>query len=118
MKLLLLSFLLGLLSACGFEPLRLWPLTILAFAGLLWLLGTAPSLKSALARGYWFGFGQFVLGLNWIATCLHYQAAMPAWLGWIAVVALSFYSPSTRQQVPDWPGNIQHPGTRRRRQAA
>jgi apolipoprotein N-acyltransferase len=46
MKLLLLSFLLGLLSACGFEPLRLWPLTILAFAGLLWLLGTAPSLKA------------------------------------------------------------------------
>jgi apolipoprotein N-acyltransferase len=91
MKLLFLSFLLGLLSACGFEPLRLWPLTILAFAGLLWLLGTAPSLKSALARGYWFGFGQFVLGLNWIATAFTYQAAMPAWLGWIAVVALSFY---------------------------
>src|SRR5699024_8125707 len=31
------------------------------------------------------------LGLNWIATAFTYQAAMPAWLGWIAVVALSIY---------------------------
>jgi apolipoprotein N-acyltransferase len=91
MKPLLFAFLLGLASACGFEPLKLWPLTILAFAGLLWLLETAPSLRSALARGYWFGMGQFVLGLNWIATAFTYQDAMPHWLGWVAVVLLSFY---------------------------
>jgi apolipoprotein N-acyltransferase len=91
MKLLLLSFLLGLLSACGFEPLRLWPLTILAFAGTALAARHRAQPLSALARGYWFGFGQFVLGLNWIATAFTYQAAMPAWLGWIAVVALSFY---------------------------
>jgi apolipoprotein N-acyltransferase len=35
--------------------------------------------------------GQFVLGLNWIATAFTYQAAMPPWLGWVAVVVLSFY---------------------------
>jgi apolipoprotein N-acyltransferase len=91
MKPLLFAFLLGLLSACGFEPLRLWPLTLAAFAGLLWLIASAPTLRSALARGYWFGFGQFVLGLNWIATAFTYQAAMPASLGWVAVVLLSFY---------------------------
>ena len=91
MKPLLFAFLFGLLSACGFEPWRLWPLTLAAFAGLLWLVAAAPSMKSALARGYWFGFGQFVLGLNWIATAFTFQAAMPAWLGWIAVVLLSFY---------------------------
>ncbi|HEX8401635.1 MAG TPA: apolipoprotein N-acyltransferase [Allosphingosinicella sp.] len=91
MKSLSIAFLLGLASACGFEPLRLWPLTILAFAGLLWLIGTAPSLRSALARGYWFGFGQFVLGLNWIAHAFTFQDAMPHWLGWIAVALLSLY---------------------------
>ena len=37
------------------------------------------------------GFGQFVLGLNWIATAFTYQAAMPAWLGWIAILLLSLY---------------------------
>ena len=88
---LLLSFLAGLVSALGFEPLGAWPLTLAAFAALLWLIDRAPTLRSALARGYWFGVGQFVLGLNWIATAFTYQAAMPAWLGWVAVVLLSFY---------------------------
>jgi apolipoprotein N-acyltransferase len=91
MKPLGLAFLSGLASACGFAPLGLWPLTLAAFAALLWLIEGAPSLRSALARGWWFGFGQFVLGLNWIATAFTYQAAMPAWLGWVAVLLLSLY---------------------------
>jgi apolipoprotein N-acyltransferase len=91
MKFLLASLLLGIVSACGFAPWSLWPLTLLAFAGLLWLIREAPSLRSALARGYWFGVGQFVLGLNWIATAFTFQAKMPHWLGWIAVVLLSLY---------------------------
>jgi apolipoprotein N-acyltransferase len=91
MKWLALAFLAGLASALGFAPLELWPLTLFAFACLLWLIGDAPSLRSALARGWWFGFGQFVLGLNWIATAFTYQAAMPAWLGWLAVPLLSIY---------------------------
>ena len=91
MKFLGLAFLAGLVSALGFAPLGLWPLTILAYAALLRLVEPAPSLRSALARGWWFGVGQFVVGLNWIATAFTYQAAMPAWLGWIAVVLLSLY---------------------------
>jgi apolipoprotein N-acyltransferase len=91
MKRLALALLSGLVSALGFAPLGLWPLTILAFAALLWLIESAPSLRSALARGWWFGVGQFALGLNWIATAFTYQAAMPAWLGWLAVLLLSLY---------------------------
>ena len=91
MKFLGIAFLAGLLSALGFAPLSLWPLTLIAFAALLWLVETAPSLRSALARGWWFGVGQFTLGLNWIATAFTYQAAMPAWLGWVAVVLLSLF---------------------------
>src|SRR5688572_10737270 len=91
MKFLGLSFLAGLVSATGFAPLGLWPATILAFLALFLLLERAPSMRAALARGWWFGMGQFVLGLNWIATAFTYQAAMPAWLGWIAVVLLSLY---------------------------
>jgi apolipoprotein N-acyltransferase len=91
MKPLGLSFLAGLIGALGFQPLGAWPLTMLALSALIWLVRGAPSLRSALARGWWFGVGQFVLGLNWIATAFTYQAAMPAWLGWIAVVLLSLY---------------------------
>jgi apolipoprotein N-acyltransferase len=90
-KFLLLSFLAGLISACGFEPWSLWPLTIAAFAFLLWLIERAPSLPGALARGWAFGVGNFALGLNWIATAFTFQSNMPAWLGWIAVVLLSLY---------------------------
>ena len=91
MKSLALAFLAGLVSALGFEPVGLWPLTVFGFAALLWLVDGAPRLRSALARGWWFGVGQFVLGLNWIATAFTYQAAMPAWLGWVAVVLLSLF---------------------------
>jgi apolipoprotein N-acyltransferase len=91
MKQLGLAFLAGALGALGFAPLDLWPLMLVAFAALLWLIETAPRLRSALARGWWFGVGQFTVGLNWIATAFTYQAAMPAWLGWVAVVLLSLY---------------------------
>lgn len=92
MKLLLLAFFAGLVSALGFEPLNLWPLTLLAFAGLMWLVqNSRKGLRNALALGWWFGLGQFVLGLNWIATAFTYQSAMPAWLGWVSVILLSLY---------------------------
>ncbi len=91
MRYLGLSFLAGLAGALGFEPVGLWPLTLASLLVLLWLVEQAPSLRSALARGWWFGFGQFALGLNWIATAFTYQAAMPAGLGWVAVVLLSLY---------------------------
>ncbi|MEA3009691.1 MAG: apolipoprotein N-acyltransferase [Sphingomonadales bacterium] len=91
MKFLAVSFLAGLVAACGFEPIGLWPLTPLALAVLLWLVRSAPGLRSALARGWWFGAGHFILGLHWIATAFTYQAAMPAWLGYLAVVLVSLY---------------------------
>jgi apolipoprotein N-acyltransferase len=85
------ALLLGLLSALSFEPVGLWPLMFLAFALLCELVSRAPSLRAALFTGWAFGVGQFVVGLNWIATAFTFQAAMPAWLGWIAVVLLSLY---------------------------
>lgn len=81
----------GLASATGFAPLGLWPITLICFALLMHIVRSAPDLKSALARGYWFAVGHFTIGLNWIAGSFAYQDAMPVWLGWIAVVALSFY---------------------------
>lgn len=86
-----LAFALGLVAACGFAPLELWPLTLLAFAGLIVLIDRADDLRRAGCLGWWFGLGHFCLGLNWIATAFTYQAAMPAWLGWVAVVLLSVY---------------------------
>ena len=82
---------LGALAACGFQPLALWPLTLLAIAGLIELVARAPTWRQAALLGWLFGVGHFSLGNNWIAVAFTFQAQMPAWLGWIAVVLLSLY---------------------------
>ena len=87
----LLALALGAISATGFAPLNLWPLTLLAFAGWMALVARSPKGWRALGIGWAFGVGHFTIGLNWIATAFTYQAAMPAWLGWVAVVLLSLY---------------------------
>ncbi|AQA00198.1 apolipoprotein N-acyltransferase [Sphingopyxis sp. QXT-31] len=87
----LLALLLGAVSATGFAPLHLWPLTLVALAAWMALVARAPKGWRALGIGWAFGVGHFTIGLNWIATAFTYQAAMPAWLGWIAVVLLALY---------------------------
>ena len=59
----------------------------------LWIaiLMQAQSRKAAFLSGWLFGLGHFVVGLNWIAKAFTFQAAMPEWLGYVAVVLLSLY---------------------------
>ncbi len=83
----LLALLLGALSAFGMAPLFWWPLTIAAMAALVWLI--AVRREGAFAAGWWFGLGHFAVGLNWLPTAFGFQAKMPAFLGWIALLLLS-----------------------------
>ena len=85
------AFATGAASAFAFEPAGLWLMMPAAFAVLLWLLWESKSLRRSILIGWLFGVGQFVVGLNWIATAFTFQAAMPPWLGWVAVVLLSLY---------------------------
>lgn len=85
------AILLGALAACGFAPLGLWPLSLLALAGLMALADGARTGKRAFLTGWCFGLGHFTLGNNWIAHAFTYQDAMPHWLGYGAVVALALY---------------------------
>jgi apolipoprotein N-acyltransferase len=87
----LYAFLTGAASAFAFEPAGLWPLLLVAFALLCEFIDRSKSLWRSLLIGWAFGLGQFVVGLNWIATAFTYQSNMPAWLGWVAVVLLSLY---------------------------
>ncbi|MBU6395738.1 MAG: apolipoprotein N-acyltransferase [Sphingomonadales bacterium] len=81
----------GALAATGFQPLALWPFTLAALAFLIHRIEQAGSARRAALAGWLFGLGYFTLGNNWIATAFTYQAAMPAWLGWIAVLLLAIY---------------------------
>lgn len=87
----LLPLVAGLLTATGFAPLWNWPLALLALAGLHHLVASATSMRSAMMVGGWFGFGYFVLGLNWIAHAFTFQDAMPHWFGFGAVALLAIY---------------------------
>ncbi|MFN4358180.1 apolipoprotein N-acyltransferase [Sphingopyxis alaskensis] len=86
-----LALLLGAVSATGFAPLHLWPLTLLALGGWMAIVARSPRGWRAFGTGWAFGVGHFVVALNWIATAFTYQAAMPTWLGWIAVLLLALY---------------------------
>lgn len=81
----------GLLAACAFPPLHLWPLGLVALVGFLWLIQTAPTWRAALWRGWLFGWAHLTLANNWIATAFTHQSEMPAALGWAAVPLLCVY---------------------------
>lgn len=88
---LTLAALAGAVAATGFAPLGLWVPALLALALFVALAQTARSRAGAFFTGWFFGLGHFTLGLNWIAHAFTYQDAMPHWLGYGAVVALSLY---------------------------
>lgn len=81
----------GAVSAAGFEPWGLWPVTLACFALLIQLIGDAPDKRRAALIGWLFGVGHFSVGNNWIAVAFTFQAAMPIWLGYVAVVTLALY---------------------------
>ncbi|WP_086617662.1 apolipoprotein N-acyltransferase [Erythrobacter tepidarius] len=82
---------LGLVAACAYPPLHLWPLGLVALAGVVWLIYAAQTWRGALWRGWWFGWAHLTLANNWIATAFTHQAKMPEFLGWLAVPLLCIY---------------------------
>jgi apolipoprotein N-acyltransferase len=82
---------LGLIGACAYPPLHLWPLGLAALAGFVWLIHAAPTKRAALWIGWCFGWAHLTLANNWIATAFTHQAKMPEFLGWLAVPLLCIY---------------------------
>lgn len=60
-------------------------------AVLVHLIAQAQNGKRAFLLGWLFGVGHFTFGNQWIAVAFTFQAAMPIWLGYGAVVALALY---------------------------
>lgn len=81
----------GAFAATGFQPLAMWPITLVSFAVAITLVERARGPGRSFLIGWLFGVGLFTVGNGWIATAFTYQAQMPAWLGWIAVVLLALY---------------------------
>ena len=63
---LALAFALGAGAALGQAPWGLWPLTLVAMAGVTALVARATTSRSAFAVGLAAGTGHFALALSWI----------------------------------------------------
>ncbi|MEO6460671.1 MAG: hypothetical protein ABIO95_09500, partial [Bdellovibrionota bacterium] len=87
MNVLLFAHLLGLLTALGFPPFGIWPLTWIAGAGMVWLLLSHARLEDRKTAGWIFAHYSFsvnLYGFYWIAYTLREFAGMP----WIAAALI------------------------------
>ncbi len=85
------ALIVGGISAMGFAPLGLWPISLASFAILIYLLIHAESAKNSFRLGWLWGLGHFTITLQWLAFSFTFQDTMPVWLGYFAVLAVSLY---------------------------
>ncbi len=86
-----LSFVFGATAAAALPPVHAIPVLTIAFPALIWQLDGATRARTAFARGWWFGFGFFVIGLYWIAHALLTDPARYGWMIPFAVGGLAAY---------------------------
>jgi apolipoprotein N-acyltransferase len=75
----LLAFSLGAFAVLGYAPFYLFPATLVALTGIVYLWAKAPSAKAALMLGLQFGLGLYIVGIYWIYISLHDFGGMPWW---------------------------------------
>lgn len=89
---LAVAFGLGGLAALAFAPLYVFPVLVISFTGLVFLmdgLRLEPNgLRSAFAVGWSFGAGFFLVGLHWVVNAFLVQAEMFAWMIPFVVIGL------------------------------
>ena len=81
----------GFLAAFSMPPFGLWPVLAIAIPAMLLLLeGIAPgNWRAALATGWGFGFGYFVVAFHWIGFAFLVDASTYLWMMPFAVGALA-----------------------------
>jgi apolipoprotein N-acyltransferase len=86
---LVAAALLGVAAALGQAPWHLYGVTLLALAGLIWLVSRAGSVRAAFWIGLAAGTGHFALALSWIVEPFLIDVARHGWMAPFAVVLLS-----------------------------
>jgi apolipoprotein N-acyltransferase len=74
----LVALQLGALAVFGYAPFYLYPIPILALAGLFFLWRNAETPRQGFQLGYFYGLGLFGAGVSWIYVSLHDFGGMPA----------------------------------------
>jgi apolipoprotein N-acyltransferase len=78
----------GALSALAMPDTYALPLLLVTIPFLLWLIDGSASLGQAFRRGWFFGFGHFVVGLYWIGNAVLNESVDAAWAWPFAVAGL------------------------------
>jgi len=86
----------GALSALAMAPFNFWPILLVTFPVLVWLVdgsatGRWSGAVAAAVAGWCFGFGYFVAGLYWIGYAFLVDAKTFGWLLPVAVSGLPAY---------------------------
>jgi apolipoprotein N-acyltransferase len=84
-----LAALFGAAAALAFPPWHVWPLLVVGFSGLLWLLQNNLSGRRALLLGWSFGVGFFLVGVHWIGYAFLVDAERFGWMMPGAVVFMA-----------------------------
>jgi len=91
-----IALLAGALSAFAMAPFNAWPVLIITFPVVVWLIdgaaaGRRGGIPAAALSGFCFGLGYFVPGLYWIGNAFLVDSETFAWLIPFAVLGLPAY---------------------------
>jgi apolipoprotein N-acyltransferase len=89
----LIAFVVGAVSALAVAPFNVWPVLLVTFPILVWLIdgaaaGRGGGVLAAAATGWCFGFGYFLAGLYWVGYAFLVDAHTFGWLLPFAVLIL------------------------------
>jgi apolipoprotein N-acyltransferase len=84
-----LALLFGVCAGGAMAPFHLIFLLVPGFSGLVWLLATSRTIRSAFSSGWAFGIGHFAVGFYWISHAFLVDAATYGWMAPFAVLLLA-----------------------------
>ena len=82
-------FLAGALITLGFAPFDIWPVGFISIPILLTALQSAATLRTAMSRAFFFGYGYSMAGTYWVGNALLVDAEKFGWMWPISLLGLS-----------------------------
>ena len=81
----------GAVAAVAFPPVNALPLFPVGVVALIWAAETAERRRSALAMGWWWGFGHCLAGFFWIANSFLIDPWRFGWMVPFVIAGLAAY---------------------------
>ncbi|MDF7667350.1 apolipoprotein N-acyltransferase [Orbaceae bacterium ESL0727] len=90
LKQVLLSLLLGGCAVFSYAPFHIWPLALISFAGLLWLIADKNQKQATLLSFTW-AIAYFAAGIHWVYISIRQYGDLPTMLAVLILIGLICY---------------------------